>query len=272
LPGNSLIGKVNFANFGRVIYQEHQPHPSLRAFIECYWWAFGVSSDFHFVYPDGCTDIIFNFGDDILTRHTGVTTSNKERAFVVGSMLAPIETRSAGTSDLFGIRFHPGAMTCFTNVPIHELNDDQAALRDILKETPDTGYLRELTPLQRADAMDKYFFSRIPSVERAQWLRCLQQIVRTNGQINLHALQKDIGISERQLERKFRTHVGPGPKQLAQVLRFRKIRASLDAGSSKSLLSLAFDFGFTDHAHLTRFFKLYSGRTPTEYLVGKTNS
>jgi AraC-like DNA-binding protein len=250
-------------------YQEHLPHPALSAFIECYWCASGWSSGFHAVYPDGCTDIIFNFGDEIVTRHQGTTTFNSENAFVVGSMLEPIETSTKGNSDLFGVRFHPGAMTSFTNVPIHELNDGQATLSDVLKHVPHVGYLQDLTPSQRVTAMDKHFLSHVPATGREPWFQCLQQIVRTSGQLHLQDLQRDVGISERQLERKFRAHVGPGPKQLAQVLRFRRIRASLDAGSSKSLLSLAFDFGFTDHAHLTKFFKAYSGVTPTDYLASR---
>lgn len=251
-----------------MIYQEYLPHPSLSALIECYWSVTGQSTAYRAVYPDGCSDIIFNFGSDLTTNVNGIYTPNKEKAFVVGNMLIPVLTASGGTTDLLGIRFHPGALSAFTPVPVHQLNDKRAKLRDVVSDVPNVDRLQGLPLLLRVHELDQFFIRHYKDIEREPWRRCLQEIIQSGGRVNLYQLQKDNGITERSLERKFRQHVGPGPKQLAQILRFRKIRASLDEGSSKSLLSLAFDNGFTDHAHLTKVFKTYAGVTPSAYRSG----
>jgi AraC-like DNA-binding protein len=84
-----------------------------------------------------------------------------------------------------------------------------------------------------------------------------------------------LGISERQLRRRFADAVGYGPKTLARVLRFQRFlalaagedRAAAARGGSGDLAGLAFAAGYADQAHLTRECRQLSGRTPAELLA-----
>jgi AraC-like DNA-binding protein len=82
----------------------------------------------------------------------------------------------------------------------------------------------------------------------------------------VYDLSREVGISQKQMERKFVEKVGPTPKQFAQLLKFRKLKERLERHNEESLMDVAFDFGFTDHAHLTKFFKKFGGITPSEFV------
>ena len=47
-------------------YREYRPSPALAPFVECYWsrasLAAGGAPPAHSVLPDGCMDLVFNFG------------------------------------------------------------------------------------------------------------------------------------------------------------------------------------------------------------------
>ena len=79
-------------------------------------------------------------------------------------------------------------------------------------------------------------------------------------------LAESLGISERQLRRRFHDAVGYGPKTLDRVLRFRRLveqTGAVSAGES-DLARVAADLGYADQAHMTRDRVRLSGLTPTE--------
>ena len=75
----------------------------------------------------------------------------------------------------------------------------------------------------------------------------------------------DLGLSERQLRRRFADAVGYGPKTLARVLRFQRFLELARGGDD--LARLAFAAGYADQAHLTRECGRLAGRTPPAQLV-----
>jgi AraC-like DNA-binding protein len=98
-------------------------------------------------------------------------------------------------------------------------------------------------------------------------------------------LGAELGISERQLRRRFADAVGYGPKTLARILRFQRFLAlaadeAAQGGSGAPVASyrwappprvdlagLAFAAGYADQAHLTRECRRLAGRTPAELVT-----
>lgn len=68
-----------------------------------------------------------------------------------------------------------------------------------------------------------------------------------------------LGISERQLRRRFSAAVGYGPKTLHRVFRFRRF---LRMAGEAPLAELAVRAGYTDQAHLTRETAEFAGMSP----------
>jgi AraC-like DNA-binding protein len=81
----------------------------------------------------------------------------------------------------------------------------------------------------------------------------------------VEAIARDLGISERQLRRRFHAAVGYGPKTLARVQRFGRFVAAVDAGRT-DLAAMALDAGYADQAHLTREAGRLAGLPPAAFI------
>jgi AraC-like DNA-binding protein len=88
-----------------------------------------------------------------------------------------------------------------------------------------------------------------------------RRLVRPGTRVE--SLADDLGLSERQLRRRFHAAAGYGPKTLQRVLRFRRFLA----GGEPDLARAALDAGYADQSHLTRECVRLAGRTPTALLA-----
>ena len=80
-------------------------------------------------------------------------------------------------------------------------------------------------------------------------------------------LSRWIGISERQLHRRFSAAVGCGPKTFQSVMRFQRLlRTALGPGAEQSLADLATSAGYADQAHMTRDVQRLANLRPTALL------
>jgi AraC-like DNA-binding protein len=242
--------------------------------VECYWCVQGnppgdkhSSNDFWTVFPDACMDILYNFGSFIETRNEEGTELSRNTAFVIGNMFRPIQSRSLGYTDLFGIRFHAAGIGRLLRVPLAEFNDASMSLKEVYKIAPEAEHLQLLTMQERVNMLDRWMLKHMTFSSKPEvWEFCLNAIVCRSGNINVYDLSREAGISQKQMERKFIEKVGPTPKQFAQLLKFRRLRETLATRKDESLANVATDFDFTDHAHLTKFFKKFALITPSEFL------
>lgn len=84
--------------------------------------------------------------------------------------------------------------------------------------------------------------------------------------LTLHHLSSKLGYSEFYTTRKFKNIMG---MQYRDYLRLRKLAFALKdvRDSEKTLLNIAFDYGFSSHEAFTRAFKGTYGITPSEYRI-----
>jgi transcriptional regulator GlxA family with amidase domain len=76
----------------------------------------------------------------------------------------------------------------------------------------------------------------------------------------VESLAGDLGLSERQLRRRFHAAAGYGPKTLQRVLRFRRFLAACNPDLARAAL----DAGYADQSHeCTRL----AGRPPAALLA-----
>jgi AraC-like DNA-binding protein len=80
-------------------------------------------------------------------------------------------------------------------------------------------------------------------------------------------LSQWIGTSHRQLQRRFSTAVGYGPKMFQSVLRFQRLlNFAGREGARQTLADLAANAGYADQAHMTREVRRFANRPPTVLL------
>ena len=226
-------------------YSEFPPPPALRGSIACLWVRRGAGGSVR-VLPDACTDIVWRQG-------AGASVAGPDTT----AWFSP-----AGRGELIaGVRFLPGAGRAAFGVPLVELRDRRASLSELGLD-PDELLSGDADPRQAPRVLAKLAL-RLGGAGPPD--RAVQAaVVRlTSPRQRVEPLASELGLSERQLRRRFIAAVGYGPKTLQRVLRLRRFLAASAAGPGE-LAAAALAAGYADQAHLTRECRDLTGLTPAQ--------
>jgi AraC-like DNA-binding protein len=229
-------------------YRELAPPMALRSVLDCLWVRVVPANGAPpvRVLPDACSDLIWRSG---------------EGALVAGPDTGPVVGPVAPGAVTVGARFRPGAGGPALAHPLDELRDMRVELHELLPALArrlDPDLTPEAALRQVALAAGQLAEARPPDTLVGAAARSL-----ANPHARSAAVAEELGMSERQLRRRFLANVGYGPKTLQRVLRFRRFLRQLDAaGGDADLARLAADCGFADQAHLTRECSRLAGLSP----------
>lgn len=236
------------------VYHERPAHSALRGPVTCVWTQ-SVGPDEHVqrIVPDGCVDLIWLHG----------------RLELAGPDTGPRSVRLGRGSTIAGIRLRPGAARLLLDsVPASELRDQQIDLADLWgpKTRPLADRLTHATRQEDAAAvLERVTLSRLPHFQRDLAIESAIDHLRRTPPPPVPALAHSLGLSERQLRRRFIAAVGYGPKTLAMIIRFR--RANRVGAGQGGLAELAATTGYADQAHLTREVRRLTGVTPLAWFT-----
>ena len=243
----------------------------LRLFVECFWvhQTTAIPNVTHRVLPDGCVDIIYHlsrsqavYNDPYLSRQIAPA--------VVGTMTQQVTTQLHPAHDYLGIRFRPGGIAAFIRTPLHAFTDRTSPV-DLAHQSLGSPLQKQLEKLggwpERIQLLEAYLLRalRHSPGQLVPIMPVVQFLLTEKGQISIPQLSQVARLSPRQLERLFHQYVGVSPKLLARIIRFRHVKTILETDADDSLMGIAFDNGYTDHAHLTKEFKAFAGLTPSAY-------
>ena len=222
------------------MYRELPAPAGLEPYVACVWTKSGPARP---VLPDGCVDVVWSGAELVVA---GPATE------VVHPAVDPDATK-------LGVRFRMGTAGAALGMPAHELLDLNVPISEVWRgplETP-----RDLAALVRTVAR------RLPPVDALDPLVRAAVVETARSEPGVVELGRSLGLSERQLLRRFRRAVGYGPRTLARVVRFQRFLALAQADPGAELAWLAAGAGYADQPHLTRECRRLSGRTPLELIA-----
>ncbi|HTF28412.1 MAG TPA: helix-turn-helix transcriptional regulator [Flavitalea sp.] len=241
-------------------YQEFQPHPALQPYIDAYWVMKSdrPSETTERIYPDGCIDIILNLGDDFLTDN-GTVKMKHEAAYLVGTMTQYMNVTVAHDTYLLGIRFKPlGFPTFYQFSSLHEITNKTIEFNRRLSPPI---YVYDHNTIA---TLDNFYCKKISDSSHVL-TGPLDSIKRNKGIVGIDQLARQHFMSDRKFERQFRRYLGISPKEYARFVRYQYATQLIRTSPpQESLLGLAIETGFYDHAHLTNEIKKYSGLVPSQ--------
>jgi len=93
---------------------------------------------------------------------------------------------------------------------------------------------------------------------------CINRISGSKGLITVAQLEKETGYTTRWLNKKFSEHLGTGPKNLAEIIRFKQFYEAYSTGLPVQGLKDHIYQYYHDQSHFIRSFKRFTGCTPTD--------
>lgn len=255
-----------------MLYREFTPNGILSEFIDKYWMVqeHRHSTGIYKILPDGYSDFIFCLSGTAMPKaHENILATCE--SYYVGAMTTYAELKALPAQiDMLGIRFKPGGLSAFCDIPLHEfrnlrINHEESVFlfpsgfTDRLRALRTTG--ERITEIENflIGSLGKHFTSD-PQVSYA-----VNQIHSSHGQIPMNDLIDKICLCQRHFERKFKHRTGYSPKEYARIARFRHTSFLLQTTLSGSYQHLAMDCGYYDHSHMVKEFKLLSGASPAAF-------
>lgn len=227
------------------------------------------------ILPDGCTELIFHYGDKYQRISDG-QPMEQPKNILVGQIKQAIELQALGRTGMFGIRFHPWGLYPFTGVPTGEFTDMHIESEQFFKDIND---LSEQFHLLGHEEMVGYVETFLMSIFKKRKQRFFYDADRFSAIIP--EMMKDVSIasvsgmasmanmSERQFNRKFGEVIGIAPKHFIRIQRIQQfINAYQQTQDTTTLSGLIYDCGYYDPAHFSKDFKDIAGLNPSQYFEG----
>ena len=232
--------------------------PALAAWVQAFW-SMHAAGETRRILPDGCIDFIFNLDGG--------------SARVVGTMTTSRLVTVPRGARYFGVRFAPGAAAALIDARADELCDLDGTLAEVgaaphhalaerICEAPDERARANIIAAYLRDASSR----RRPIDLRLRKATTLLQ--QHHGALAIGELARQVGVSDRHLERLFLERVGARPKLFARVLRMQHALSLLEARTPSEARAIAHALyaGFADEPHLVRDFRALTRVTPQALL------
>jgi AraC-like DNA-binding protein len=235
------------------VYVEYPPVRALAPFVECGWVRSNAAGGSLRVMPDGCVDLF-------VTSEGNVMVSGPATTFY--------DQCAGGEGVLAGLRLRPGAAAAVMGHPVSDLRDDQVPIDSVFgisasglaEDVLAANASRQRVALLEA-MLARYFAEVEPMVDQpvAQTI----QVLRSRPASPVSCVASTVGLSERQLRRRFEAAVGYGPKRLGRIFRFQRLLDLIHVGDKIRWAKLAIEAGYADQSHMINECLALAGAPPT---------
>ncbi|MGH9908073.1 MAG: helix-turn-helix domain-containing protein [Pyrinomonadaceae bacterium] len=254
--------------------REYPVHAALAPFVKCIWSQESAGAIFRAgrerILPDSCVELVIHFRDPFLTYFADGTSDVQPQGFVAGQMKRFLEIEPAGRIGLIAIRFRARGAYLFFQRPLSEVAAGIVDLGDVWKEQ--ASELTERFALAcgmkaRVQIIEEELLGLLSVNGRYDHTvdQGLKLIDANRGQLNVAQLAAHLGVSTRQLTRRFQQTVGLSPKEFARVSRFLHVVRSLRNREPTTLTETALTCGYYDQSHFNHEFREMAGMSPGEF-------
>ncbi len=218
----------------------------------------------------GQPSIVFQVTDQSLL--TGI---DKKRAILVlyGQNTRPIEFYTAGHVTMIAYFLYPHMLKALFGFDARELTDlsiDLSLTGPARTISLEAQLLDAATMEERLRLLDRYVWQLAAANDKRMThpviSQAMEMIQKHKGALPLLAVQKELYLTERTLQRLFETHIGLTPKMFSRICQFNAALQQLSRNGFNGMAAIAYENGYSDQSHLIRSFREFTCYTPLEYL------
>lgn len=223
------------------------------------------------IVPNANFKLTLTYRNGIVAQIAGKPFSQSENKLSLTGLidcpviLDPQEDTQTGT---ILIEFNPPGVYRFFRLSYAEVKNQIVEMADLIGNSAEAlqSQLAEAGPLNlKLQLLQSFLLKRLENAAPDPiYDYCINRITDSKGLITVARLEKETGYSSRWLHRKFLEHLGTGPKNLAEIVRFKQVYAAYSTGGKLQNLKDHFYDYYHDQSHFLRAFKRFTGTTPTD--------
>jgi AraC-like DNA-binding protein len=226
------------------------------------------------ILPDGCVELVMHFRDPFQNHLADGTTDLQPASFVVGQMKHFLEIEPTGATGFMAVRFPARGAYLFLRPPMSEVAGSVVPLSQVWDDRANE-YTERVTVARdmatRVRIIEAMLLEALRTNGRRDHAveRCVELIQNSVEPTSVKELGSIIGLSTRQLARRFQNVIGMSPKEFVRVNRFIRAAHRLRVHARASLTETAYDCGYFDQAHFNHEFRRFAGMTPGEFIAAE---
>lgn len=264
----------------KVEYFETLPDPQLSPYVACYWVLEGYRQATaepappERVFPDGRMELVFHRLEPFACADQWGAFVEQPSSFLFGQLRHYVLLRPPARMQTIGVRFHPAGASALLGMSVDEVTHRFVSLHELWGRGASEIEERVLGAPSVSLALgvlEGFLLSRLEAVHAidplvAHALDTIDTMTNAGRDIRVKDIALSTGISERQLERKFRGCVGLGPKRVAAIARLQRVIRLIQQRPGLNLTESALLGGYYDQAHFNRSFRQLAGLTPLRFM------
>jgi AraC-like DNA-binding protein len=261
-----------------MIYQYIKPRPELQSFIDNYLivhLVFDKNNPIPYkAYPPRAEQALIFYA-----RGTVTAENPKTRKYylpypiiVLGQQINKLNFHPTSEYLMVKVNFKPGALYRLLSIPNNELTDnflDAGAVISNEISQINEQLANAMNYEQIIDIVNLYLLNKIKKVKQDTYPveKVANYLLANPIQFSLDRLASEACLCPRQFDRKFKEHMGIGPKLFSRIVRFNQAYQFKEANPSASWFSIAIQAGYNDYQHLVKDFKEFTNVTPNLWLT-----
>jgi len=220
--------------------------------------------------PKGQNLLIFNFGDSIEQDNNQGIFFLSPSIFIIPAINSSRVFKQKGNIDLFGVSFIADGLFNFIQKPVSKLESNFP--NELKKECAELFITMKQSGFSlKAELTENFLRTYINQKRRnPTFKKAFQLIHKTRGCIKVSDLSKLVHVSERQLQRLFRSRLGISPKDYCKVVRVNGYIESILTKEGKiDWMDLVVEFNYHDQPHFVNEVKSITKLSPENLLKYK---
>jgi AraC-like DNA-binding protein len=215
------------------------------------------------ILPDTATYLCFLYADLLQTTHKDAIYTT--RSGLAGFQSYRSDLGGIGTVSGVSARLTPWGLNVFRRGIVRECAERRVDCRDIFPrysiEKIEDSLAQKRTAHERVQYVENFLLAILNRDNEDMLIqKACRELSRSNGNCPIGMLARNLGLSERTLERRFLAHVGATPKKYARVVRLRN--AVFQRKTLSNWADVAQTVGYYDQSHMIRDFQELYGISP----------
>lgn len=190
--------------------------------------------------------------------------NGRVRARIIGPRRSAVFVSHHQRQQTLILRLKPSALYELTAIPLSEIVDRSVALEEIIQGILSFQELVDVMFENREGLLPLFERSFLPNTQQqAQWGQLLSSGKGIQGK-KVRQLARDLGISDRYLQKLSQTQLGMSPKMACKIQRLGYSLQLAMRDSELSFSQLALESGYYDQSHMIDEYQQFLRKTPGE--------